>query len=170
MIKLVECDGIEYNIRKLVIKFETNKSTIPYGSRDIRRRGIKQGSLQTCRYNGKGDLRPASCASSRQEGSVPYINRMEDESGNDNPQVAGGGISTIQKDKTMAQNLRHRQNKHQLEKKRCQLFTEVPNNGTGIPPPDAGVVYRALTEGLGLSEDPAEQGVKVIYQPDPQNP
>ena len=78
-----------------------------------------QGSLQTCRYNGKGDLIPASLTSSRQEGSVPYINKMEDESGNDNPKVAGGGISTIQKDKTMAQNLRHRQNKHQLEKKRC---------------------------------------------------
>ena len=95
---------------------------------------------------------------------------MEDESGNDNPKVAGGGISTIQKDKTMAQNLRHRQNKHQSEKKRCQLFIEVPNNDTGIPPLDAGAVYRALTEGLGLTEDPAKQGVKVIYQPDPQNP
>ena len=41
MIKLAECDGIEYYSRKLVIKFETNKSTIPYGSWDVRRRGIK---------------------------------------------------------------------------------------------------------------------------------
>ena len=38
-----------------------------------------------------------------------------------------------------------------------------------MTPPDAGVVYRALTEGLGLSIDPSKDDVKAIYQPDPQN-
>ena len=163
-------NGWEYNNRKLVIEFETNKSKLPPGSRDVRRREIKQGSLYTSGYNEKGELRPASSASSRQEESVSFTNRMEGPSGSYNPEVVGGGTNLIQKDKTMAQTLRQRENEHQLEeKKRCQLFIEVLNNGTGIPPPDASAVYRALTEELGLSEDPAEQGVKAIYQPDPQN-
>ena len=163
-------NGWEFNNRKLVIEFESNKSKFPPGSRDVRRREIKQGSLYTSGHNEKGELRPASPASSRQEESVSFTNRMEGPSGNYNPEVVGGGTNLIQKDKTMAQTLRQRENEHQLEeKKRCQLFIEVLNNGTGIPPPDASAVYRALTEELGLSEDPAEQGVKAIYQPDPQN-
>ena len=165
-----ECNGWEYNKRKLVIEFETNKSKIPLGLRDARRGEIKHSSIHTSGLNEKGELRPASSASSRQEESVPFINRMEGQSGNYNPEVVGGGTNLIQKDKTMAQTLRQRQNEHQLEeKRRCQLFIEILNNGTGIPPPDASAVYRALTEELGLSEDPAEQGVKAIYQPDPQN-
>ena len=163
-------NGWEFNNRKLVIEFESNKSKFPPSSRDVRRREIKQGSLYTSGHNEKGELRPASPASSRQEESVSFTNRMEGPSGNYNPEVVGGGTNLIQKDKTMAQTLRQRENEHQLEeKKRCQLFIEVLNNGTGIPPPDASAVYRALTEELGLSEDPAEQGVKAIYQPDPQN-
>ena len=163
-------NGWEFNNRKLVIEFESNKSKFPPGSRDVRRREIKQGSLYTSGHNEKGELRPASPASSRQEESVSFTNRMEGPSGNYNPEVVGGGTNLIQKDKTMAQTLKQRENEHQLEeKKRCQLFIEVLNNGTGIPPPDASAVYRALTEELGLSEDPAEQGVKAIYQPDPQN-
>ena len=170
MDRLLQCNGWEYKNRKLVVEFETNKSKIPLGSRDARRGEIKQGSLHTSGHNEKGELRPASSASSRQEESVPFINRMEVQSENYNPEVVGGGTNLIQKDKTMAQTLRQRQNEHQLEeKKRCQLFIEVLNNGTGIPPPDASAVYRALTEELGLSEDPAEQSVQAIYQPDPQN-
>ena len=170
MTRLLQCNGWEFNNRKLVIESETNKSKIPFGSRDVQRGEIKQGSFRTSGYNEKGELRPASSASSRQEESFSFTNRMEGPSGNYNPEVVGGGANFIQRDKTMAQTLRQRQNEHQLEeKKKCQLFIEAINNGTGIPPPDAGAVYRALTEELGLSEDPAEQGVKAIYQPDPQN-
>ena len=170
MDRLLQCNGWEFNNRKLVVEFETNKSKFPLGSRDAQRGEIKQGFLHTSGHNEKGELRPASSASSRQEESVPFINRMEVQSENYNPEVVGGGTNLIQKDKTMAQTLRQRQNEHQLEeKKRCQLFIEVLNNGTGIPPPDASAVYRALTEELGLSEDPAEQSVQAIYQPDPQN-
>ena len=68
-------------------------------------------------------------------------------------------------------NISDKHNRHRLEeRKRCQLLMEVPNYHSGMPPPDAGVVYRALNEGLGLSKDPSQQDVKAIYQPDPQNP
>ena len=115
MDRLLQCNGWEYKNRKLVVEFETNKSKIPLGSRDARRGEIKQGSLHTSGHNEKGELRPASSASSRQEESVPFINRMEVQSENYNPEVVGRGTNLIQKDKTMAQTLRQRQNEHQLE-------------------------------------------------------
>lgn len=58
-----------------------------------------------------GDSRPTSSASSRQEESVPYINRMEGELEDENPEVVGGGTNTLQNDRTMAQKLRDKQNR-----------------------------------------------------------
>ena len=46
---------------------------------------------------------------------------------------------------------------------------EIWNNDEGAPLPSEGMVYKILTEQLGLSNDPSN-GVKAIYRLDPSNP
>ena len=58
-----------------------------------------------------GDSRPTSSASSRQEESIPYVNRMEGELGDENPEVVGDGTNTLQNDRTMAHKFRDKQNR-----------------------------------------------------------
>ena len=71
----------------------------------------------------------------------------------------------------MAQHIRGKHNRHNVEeRKRRQLLFEVHNYHSGMPFPNASMVYMALTEGLGLSKDPSQKDVEAIYQPDPQNP
>ena len=71
----------------------------------------------------------------------------------------------------MAQHIRGKHNRQNVEeRKRCQLLFEVHNYHSGMPFPNASMVYMALTEGLGLSKDPSQKDVEAIYQPDPQNP
>ena len=173
MAKLVEYNGMEYRNRKLVIEYhKSDKSTIPYGLQNVQQARIKKGSLRTFGFNrNMGDSRPTSSASSRQEESIPYVNRMEGELGDENPEVVGLVQVLFRMTEPWHTNLEINRIEHQLEeKKRCQLFIEVPNYHTGIPPSDAGLMYRTFTEVLGLSKDHNKQGVKAIYrQPNPQN-
>ena len=95
---------------------------------------------------------------------------MEGEFGLENPEVVGNETN-IPNNYTMANKLRDNENRHMLEeKRRRQLFMEVSNYHSGIPPPDAEMIYEILTEGLDLSKDPSQQDIQAIYQPDPQNP
>lgn len=142
-----ECNGLDFRERKLVVQFNnSDKSKLPYGKRDLQRGEIKGRSVQTSGYKmNLGDLRPASSASSRPKESTPCANREQGEFGDVNPEVVGGGVSTLKRnERTMAQNLRDRQNRHRLEeRKKCQLLIEVPDYHSSMTPPDAGVVCRA---------------------------
>ena len=110
-----ECNGLDFRERKLVVQFNnSDKSTLPYGKQDLQLGDIKGRSVQTSGYKmNLGDLRPASSASSRPKESTPCANREQGEFGDVNPEVVGGGVSTLKRnERTMAQNLRDRQNRH----------------------------------------------------------
>ena len=55
------------------------------------------------------------------------------------------------------------------ERRKCQLLMDISINDEGAPPPSASMVYKIITEQLGLSDDPSN-GVRAIYQLDPNNP
>lgn len=168
---LLDANGMEYKKRKLEIEIQKpDKSVIPYSTGNAQRGGINEGSHQNSgskRY--KGDKGPIPNAPSRQEESVPCINGMEGEFAFENPET--GGNETNIPNYTMANRLRNNENRQRLEeKKRRQLVMEVSNYHSGIPPPNAKMLYEILIDGLGLSNDPSKQDVQAIYQPDPLNP
>ena len=169
MTQLLELDGIEYNSRKLSIEF-LDKSTTPYDRVSMRKglSGLSQ-SPTSGNIKAKGGIRPVSNAPSGQEESGSSINGIEDELGGTNPEEVGGGSDAIQDRKSMAQVIGEQQYRRQLEdRKRCQLLIDIWSDDEGAPFPGASMVYRLLTEQLGLSEDPSN-GVKAIFTPNPNN-
>ena len=159
--------NITLDSRKLIIEpISAKKSTTPYNPKAMRQGRDRQNRLQTSENN--GELRPASRAPSRQEGNVSSINRVEDESGEIDSEEVGGGRA--QNTMSMARVARDGHNRQLMEERRkCQLLMDISINDEGAPPPSASMVYKIITEQLGLSDDPSN-GVRPIYQLDPNNP
>ena len=158
---------ITLDSRILIIEpISAKKSTTPYNPKAMRQERDRQNRLETSENN--GELRPASRAPSRQEGSVSSTNRVEDKSGEIDSEEVGGGKT--QHATSMAQVARDGHNRQLMEeRRRCQLLMDIFNDDEGTPPPSAGIVYEIVTEKLGLSDDPSN-GVQAIYRLDPNNP
>ena len=169
-----DLNGKPFNNRKLEIELcKSDNSAFSRGRWDLQRTGFNKATAQTSgNKTTVGDLRPVSSASSGPEESAPCTNGEQGEPTDANPEVVGGGTNNlIKNDKSMAQHIRAKHNRQNLEeRKRRQLLFEVYNNHSGMTFPDASVVYAALTEGLGLSKDPSQNDVQAIYKPDPENP
>ena len=73
----------------------------------------------------------------------------------------------------MAQELREKHKCLELEKrKQRQLLLEIECNQRSIPEsalPNAPLIYTALTELMGLTNESSKHQVEAIYQPDPNN-
>ena len=166
--KILPLNGkVTLDSRTLIIEPVSAKNSItPYNPKKMRQGRDGQNRLQTSEDN--GELRPASRASSRQEGSVSSTNRAEDESGEIDSEEVGGGKT--QHATSMAQVARDGHNRQLMEeRRRCQLLMDIFNDDEGAPPPCASMVYKIVTEKLGLSDDPSN-GVNAIYRLDPSNP
>ena len=188
---MIKLDGTEFKKRKLHIidinlnslttyelrsmsKGLTDSSSLssaensitPYNPKQMSQGKGRQNLLKASEH--KGELRPASHALSRREGSVSSTNRVADEFGEIDSEEVGGGKT--QHATSMAQVARDGHNRQLMEeRRRCQLLMDIFNNDEGAPPPSASMVYKIVTEKLGLSDDPSN-GVNAIYRLDPSNP
>ena len=153
--------------KTLIIEPVCAKNIITPYKRKERSQGIhRQNQFPNSEY--RGESRPASHAPSRQGRSVPSTNRVESEFGETDWEEVGGG--KVQNTKSMARVVRDGISTQQLqEKRKRQLLIEIRNNDDGAPLPSAGMVYKTLTEQLGLSDDPSN-GVEAIYKLNPSNP
>ena len=73
----------------------------------------------------------------------------------------------------MAQKVREKHKRQELEKrKQRQLLLEIECDRSSIPEnalPNASLVYAALTEQMGLTDESSNHQVEAIFQPDPNN-
>ena len=168
---MCELNGIVFNSRPLSIEIlSSDKIITPYDRPEMLRGSSKQSHFPTSgNKTARGDSRPAPNTSSRQEENMPSTNWVENESEETNPERAGGGSSNTQDDRSMAEVVRDKHNRQLLEeRKRCQLLIDIRSEDEGVPSPIASMIYKVLTEQLGLPKDPSN-GVKTIYAPNPSN-
>ena len=134
----------------------------------MRRGRNNQGNLGNS-SNKDNALRPAPVTTSRQE-----------ESNKDKPVVfwdevlESGREDNIQPDtQTMAQVWKAKQKRLEMEqRKKRQLLLEVDCNEKDVPEKallNTSLIYAALTEQMGLTDERSKQQVEAIYQPDPSN-
>lgn len=169
--RMCQLNGIVFNSRTLSIEIlSSDKSITLYDRPEMLRGSSKQSHFPTSGNKAaRGDSRPVPNTSSRQEENMPSTNWVEDESEETNPEGAGGGSSNAQDDRSMAEVVRDKHNRQLLEeRKRCQLLIDIWSEDEGVPSPSASMIYKVLTEQLGLPKDPSN-GVKTIYMPNPSN-
>ena len=174
-IELLKLNGLEYKSRKLIVeiannppKFSTDKSILPYDHRGMQRGKNQQGNLDTSKKNKAKAVRPAPASSSRQEETHTQSGFWDQ-----SLEAVGEREPNKQSDKTMAQELREKHKRQELERrKQRQLLLEIECDWSSIPEsalPNASLVYAALTEQMGLTDESSNHQVEAIFQPDPNN-
>ena len=174
-VEIIKLNGVEYKSRKLVIeiaknppKFDTDTSSLPYNRGDMRRGKNQQNNLDTSKKNKAKAVRPAPASSSRQEET-----HIQPGFWDQCLEAVGERELNKQSDKTMAQKLREKRKRLEMERrKQRQLLLEIECDQSSIPEdalPDASLVYKALTEQMGLTDENSNQQVEAIFQPDPSN-
>ena len=173
--ELLALNGFEFKSRKLVIeiarnvdhKSNTDKATYPYDRRGLQRGRGNQDNLATSSRRRNNAIRPAPAASSRQEetNTIGFWEQCSEE--------VGERDRKKQDNKTMAQELREKHRRLELEKrKQKQLLIEVECNQGHIPEsalPNASLIFTALTDQMGLTNENSKRQVEAIYKPDPSN-
>ena len=174
-IELLKLNGLEFKSRKLVIeiaknppKFDTDRSILPYNRGGMQRGKDKQNNLDTSKENKAKAVRPAPAFSSRQEET-----HIQPGFWDQSLEAVGERELNKQSDKTMAQKVREKHKRQELEKrKQRQLLLEIECDRSSIPEnalPNASLVYAALTEQMGLTDESSNHQVEAIFQPDPNN-
>ena len=174
-VEIIKLNGLEFKSRNLVIeiarnppKFDTDTSIIPYNRGDMRRDKNQQNNLDTSKKNKAKAVRPAPASSSRQEET-----HIQSGFWDQCLEAVGERELKEQSDKTMAQKLREKHKRLELERrKKRQLLLEIECDQSSIPEkalPNASLVYGALTEQMGLTDENSNHQVEAIFQPDPNN-
>lgn len=174
-VEIIKLNGLEFKSRNLVIeiarnppKFDTDTSVIPYNRGDMRRDKNQQNNLDTSKKNKAKAVRPAPASSSRQEET-----HIQSGFWDQCLEAVGERELKEQSDKTMAQKLREKHKRLELERrKQRQLLLEIECDQSSIPEKalsNASLVYRALTEQMGLTDENSNHQVEAIFQPDPNN-
>ena len=173
-IELLKLNGLEYKSRKLIVEIANNPpkfstdSILPYDRRGMQRGKNQQGNLDTSKKNKAKAVRPAPASSSRQEETHTQSGFWDQ-----SLEAVGEREPNKQSDKTMAQELREKHKRQELERrKQRQLLLEIECDRSSIPesaPPNASLVYAALTEQMGLTDESSNHQVEAIFQPDPNN-
>ena len=174
-VEIIKLNGLEFKSRNLVIeiaknppKFDTDTSIVPYNRGDMRRGKDQQNNLDTSKKNKAKAVRPAPASSSRQEET-----HIQPDFWDQCLEAVGEKELNEQSDKTMAQKLREKHKRQELERKgQRQLLLEIECDQSRIPKnalPNASLVYGALTEQMGLTDESSDHQVEAIFQPDPNN-
>ena len=178
--EILTLNGLEFKSLKLTIeiaknpqKSENDKSVLPYNRRGTRSRRGDQGNLETSSKNRDTAVRLAPVKSSRQEETRTTPTDEELGFWDQSLEAVGEREPPIENNKSMAQELREKHRRLELEKrKQRQLLIEVDCNQRNIPEnalPNASLIYTTLIEQMGLTNDRSSHQVEAIYQPDPNN-
>ena len=172
-------NGFTYKSKKLTIeiaknlpKSETDKSILLYNYQGIERGKGDQGNHDTSSKNKNTAIRTAPAASSRQ-GDNHTAHTEEEQGFWEQSFVVIGDRKHLTENKSMAQELQEKHKHLELEKrKQRKLLIEVDCNQRNISKnafPNASLIYTALIEQMGLTNNCSNHQVEAIYQSDPNN-